>query len=154
MIMSRGGCGGCLSGLALLAAGAALFVSWTAYRRTGGDLDQLLGRGGKPLAEAQKTLDTGSWEAGRQAYLAQAKVRLLAQRAEIAANRNLDQARREVEDIRSQLNRAFKGAGAEARARWGTLDDDLARLEAQLREGSAKAVSSLDEALAKLRGEK
>ena len=69
----------------------------------------------------------------------------------MAADRNLDQVRRDVADIRARLERSFANAGAVTKDRWRGLDGDLDRLETQLKDGGSKALSTLDSALEKIR---
>lgn len=134
--------------LALLVAIVALILSWAAYRRSGGDLkevwrDATRGAAGFRIGE----------DADQQADLERARDRLLGHRAEVAADRNLDQVRRDVAEIRARLERSFGSAGAVTRDRWRGLDGDLDRLETQLKEGSSKALATLDSALEKIRRE-
>ena len=129
--------------LALLVALAALLLAWGAYKRTGGELRDLWGdvrSEGRPAAEAD-------WRAD----LAAARDRLLSHRPEVAGERNLQQVREDVAEIRADLERTYRNADAEAREQWREVDSDLERLQAQLKDGSSKAVDSLDAALAKLR---
>lgn len=140
--------------LALIVAIAALVLAWSAYRRTGGTLDELW----KGVAEDAERSVRGAAEEGsgaveRQADLARAKAKLLGRRAEVEADRNLEQVRRDVAEIRESLERAYENAGAGARERWQGLDAELEKLEIRLKEGGSKAVDSLDSAVEKIRGE-
>jgi hypothetical protein len=141
---SNGG-GGCIAWLALLLSIAALFLSWKAYERTGGDLRQVLAT---DLGEAE---GAAAEEQEEGAGLAEARARLLARRAEVAARENLRQVQDEVAEVRADLRRTFAEAGAEARQSWREVDADLQRLETQLREGSAKAIETLDGAVERMR---
>jgi hypothetical protein len=139
--------GGGVAWLALLVALAALFLSWKAYQRTGGDLDDILhaplGEVGE-MGEAEETVD-------RETDLAEARARLLQRRAEVAAERNLRQIQEDVAEMRQGLERSFRDAGEEARRGWRDVDAELERLEAQLREGGARAVETLDSAVERMR---
>ncbi|HSN85354.1 MAG TPA: hypothetical protein VL025_01290, partial [Thermoanaerobaculia bacterium] len=78
--------GGCVAWLALAVAIAALVLAWSAYKRTGGDLDGVL----KSVTEdAERSVRgaaaDGSGAVERQADLAEARVRLLGRRAEVEA---------------------------------------------------------------------
>jgi len=146
--------GGCLARLALVVAILALILAWVAYRRTGGEIGGLF----KDLTESataqvRGTVEEGSGAAGRQADLARARVRLLGRKAEVETDRNLQQVRDDVARVREDLERAYEGAGAEAKRHWRDLDGELGKLEGQLREGSAKAKGTLDGVIEKLRGE-
>lgn len=132
--------------LALLVAIVALIFSWAAYRRSGGELKQVWSDATRGAADFRIGDD-----ADQQADLAKAQAKLLGHRAEVAADRNLDQVRRDVADIRAGLERSFANAGAVTKDRWRGLDDDLGRLEAQLKEGGSKALATLDSALEKIR---
>ena len=140
-----GGGGGCVAWLALLVALAALFVGWSAWRRMGGTLGQ--------LTEKAKTFD-GSFTVGDADWkgaLDKARERLQGHRPEIEGQRNLEQVRRDVAEIRESLERAFHGTRSEVKEKWRDLDGDLQRLDAQLREGGAKARSTVDEILEKMK---
>lgn len=143
--MARGSSGRGLAALALVVALAALFVAWSAYKRTGGSLDQLVrmraGVPGEPAAGA----------AGWRGDLERARERLLRRRSDVEEERNLEQVRREVAEIRQSLERSFAGAGEQARQRWRAMDAELERLEAQLDAGGSRAKETLDSLLARMR---
>ena len=133
------GGGGCASWLALVVSLAALFLSWSAYRRTGGTFDL--------VTQGVRDLDRGSdWRSA----LDKARERLQQHRPEVQDDRNLEQVRQDVEKIRESLARAFNNAG-EAKEKWRDLDANLERLEAQLREGGSKALATLDETVEKMK---
>jgi len=132
--------------LALLVAIVALIFSWAAYRRSGGDLKEVWSDATRGAADFRIGDD-----ADQQADLARARDRLLGHRPEVAADRNLDQVRRDVADIRAKLERSFANAGAVTKDRWRGLDGDLDRLETQLKDGGSKALATLDSALEKIR---
>jgi len=138
--------GGCVGWLALLLAILALLVAWAAYKRTGGEIGTVLKDAGIP-AHGSAGDDLAEWRAD----LIQARDRLLERRPEVASERNLDQARRDVEEVRSSLERGYRKGGSGVKEQWRDLDSSLERLQAQLKEGGAKALATLDEALAKLR---
>ncbi len=138
--------GGCVGWLALLLAILALLVAWAAYKRTGGEIGTVLKDAGIP-AHGGAGDDLAEWRAD----LIQARDRLLERRPEVASERNLDQVQRDVEDVRASLERAYRKTGSGAKEQWQDLDADLQRLQGQLKEGGAKALATLDEALAKLR---
>ena len=140
--------------LALIFAILALLVAWTAYRRAGGGLGTFWGDlTGLKEGEVRVNTDSGSDALERQSELVQARTRLLARRAEVAGERNLEQVRQEVAEIRAGLERSYSNASAGAKERWEDLDADLERLQGQLREGGSKALDTLDSALAKIRDE-
>jgi hypothetical protein len=134
-----GGAG--IAWLALIVALLALYVAWSAYRRTGGDLDGLvrLDRG-----EAGMSAD---WRAS----LERARKRLLERRPDVEGEQNLEQVRRDVAEIRESLEKTYRNAGEGAREKWRTLDGELERLEGQLRNGSSRAKETLDSLLDKMR---
>ncbi|HKI05341.1 MAG TPA: hypothetical protein VKK31_25400 [Thermoanaerobaculia bacterium] len=136
--------GGGAGRLALIVAVVALLVAWVAYRRAGGEVGTFW---------EDLTRGAGNHSVERQSDLAQARARLLGRRAEVAGERNLQQVRQEVEEIRASLERSYGNASAGAKERWRDLDGDLARLQSQLREGGSKALDSLDSALAKIQTE-
>ena len=139
--------------LALLVAIVALVLSWAAYRRTGGELKDVM----KDVTRGVPAFHLGSLGNGgpagldRQADLAQAEGRLLQHRAEVAGDRNLAQVERDVAEVRRRLERSYRNASEVAQGRWRGLDSELNRLEAQLRQGGSKALASLDAAVSKIR---
>ena len=144
--------GGGAGRLALIVAILALLVAWVAYRRGGGEIGTLwddLTRGAGRRVNV--SLEDGSNAVERQSELARAQARLLGRRAEVAGERNLQQVRRDVEEVRASLERSYRNASAGAKDRWRDLDRDLEHLQAQLREGSSKALDTLDSSLAKIK---
>ena len=146
--------GGGAGRLALILSILALLVAWAAYRRAGGEIGTLWGDlTGLKGGGVRVSLDKGSDAVERQSELAQAQTRLLARRAEVAGERNLEQVRQEVTEIRASLERSYRNASAGAKEHWEDLDADLERLQGQLRQGGSKALDTLDSALAKIRDE-
>lgn len=144
--------------LALLVAILALILSWAAYRRSGGQLKDVLTDATRGTDLHVGSIgDTGSEGPAaaldRQADLLKAQAKLLQHRAEVAGDRNLAEVERDVAEIRRTLERSYQGSGAAAKGRWEGLDAELDRLEAQLRQGGSKALASLDAAVSKLRDE-
>lgn len=139
----KSGGGGGVAWLALLVALAALFLSWKAYQRSGGRLaDDLAFRSPDVSVE-------GDW----RDELARARERLLERRDEIESEEDLAGVQRDVARIRESLERSFESGGAEAREGWRDLDADLERLQAQLKEGSSRALETLDSAVEKMKPE-
>lgn len=133
--------GGGPAWLALIVALAALWIAWSAYRRTGGTFDTLVAN---PIAAAREEtppaeVDGGDW---REA-LASARERLLSRRDEVREDKDLEAVQRDIAEIRATLERTWRGAG-EAKEKWEDLDGDLERLQRQVRDGSEKAQETLD----------
>ncbi len=141
------------SRLALILAILALAVAWAAYRREGGELktlwqDLTRGAGGERVR-----VTGGSADEDLRTWLRNAQAKLERRRGEVAGERNLDDVRRDVAEIREKLESAYREGGSGARERWRELDGDLERLQGQLKEGGSKALAALDSALAKIRRE-
>lgn len=143
--MARESSGRGLAALALIVALAALFVAWSAYKRTGGDLDQLI------RMKAEGSGETAAGEASWQDDLARARERLLRRRSDVEEGRDLDQVRREVAEIRGNLESAFDNAGEQAREKWRVMDAELERLQGELGERGSRAKETLDSLLDKMR---
>ena len=139
--------------LALLVAIVALVFSWAAYRRSGGQLKEIWSDATRGAASFRvgNPVDDGAAALGRQADLARAEGRLLGHRAEVAGDRNLSQVEREVAEVRRSLERSYRNAGAATQEKWQGVDAELNRLEAQLKQGGASALATLDSAVAKIR---
>jgi septal ring factor EnvC (AmiA/AmiB activator) len=142
-----GGCG--TAGLALLIALLALWIAWSAYRRTGGSLDTLVAN---PLHAAPASTPPAEAEGGGdwRAALDRARERLLSRRDEVQEDRDLEAVQRDIADIRAKLKRAWHGAG-EAQEKWRDLDAELERLQGQVREKSDKAKETLDGLVRKMK---
>ena len=148
-----------LAWLALLVAVAALWLAWTAYRRTGGDtawLREPLTVGGAGDAGREERREGTAGDAGERrgvaAELARAREELSGWRAEIEAKRgDWREAVDDIERVRRDLADAYAGASGEAREQWRQLDGDLDRLQDQAREGSAEAGATLERLLDRLR---
>lgn len=134
----RSGGGGGVAWLALLVSLAALFLSWKAYERTGGELGELRVSG---------TESGSDWGAD----LDRARERLLERRGDVESEEDLEGVRRDVAEIRENLERLSEDAGSGARERWRSLDAELERLEKQLRQGSSRAVGTMDSAIEKMK---
>ncbi|HEV2856261.1 MAG TPA: hypothetical protein VHC97_25955 [Thermoanaerobaculia bacterium] len=144
--------GGGAGRLALILSILALVLAWAAFRRTGGELGTLWNDVTRGVGDRVRvTAGDGSNAVERQAELARAQTRLLGRRAEVAAERNLEQVRRDVAEIRADLERSYRNASSGAKERWQGLDADLERLQGQLKDGGSKALDTLDSALAKIR---
>ena len=142
--------GGGVARLALLVAIVALAVAWAAYRRQGGELRTLWGdlTGG---AGEQATVTAGKGNEDIRSWLTRAQARLERRRTDVAGERNLEEVRKDVADLRAKLERAYRNSSVAAKERWRDLDGDLERLEGQLKEGGSKALTTLDAALEKIR---
>ena len=145
--------GGCLGKLALVLALLALALAWMAYKRTGGSLDTLLQ---SPWGDVRGALGPGEEEAAGDEdrgfdLIAEARARLQGRRGEVAAERNLEEVRADIEKTREDLRRTYEGASASTRERWRQVDQDLERLETQVRQGSRQAVETLDSAVERLK---
>jgi hypothetical protein len=142
--MARSGGGGGVAWLALLVSIAALWLSWQAYQRTGGELSWLDHKVevGEPSSPSSST-----WKED----LARARERLLGHRDDVKSERNLSQVQEEVESIRRNLSKKLDGAGEVPRQDWRGVDGDLRRLEAELKAQSDKALATLDDTIARMK---
>ncbi len=139
--------GGGAGRVALILALLALLLAWSAYRRQGGEVKTLWrdltgGAGGRVQVTGDEDLRT---------LLSNARARLEERRAEVAAARNLQDIRDEVAEIRDKLAEAYREGSTDTRERLRTLDGELERLQGQLREGGAKALTAFDSALERIR---
>jgi ElaB/YqjD/DUF883 family membrane-anchored ribosome-binding protein len=142
----KGGGGG-PAWLALIVALAALWIAWSAYKRTAGTLDHLLTLPAPDRSARTVETDRGGW---REA-LEGARERLVQRRDDVDQDRNRDQVQREIADIRATLERAYQDAGEGASDTWRDLDAQLKRLGDQVREGSETARGTMEDLLAKMK---
>ncbi|MFL6199916.1 MAG: hypothetical protein ACJ76J_12110 [Thermoanaerobaculia bacterium] len=127
----KSGGGGGIAWLALLVSLAALFLSWKAYERTGGriqDLDSEVAVGEPAPADWREEL-------------ARARERL--------RRENLEP--EDVARMRESLARSFRDANEDVRRGWRELDSDLERLQGELRQKSSRAKETLDSAVEKMK---
>src|SRR6185436_5990546 len=108
----KSGGGGGPAWLALLVALVALWIAWSAYRRTGGSFDTLVANpiAAKPASAPPAEAAGGDWRAA----LDRARERLLSRRDEVQQDRDLDAVQRDIAEIRAGLERAYHGAGDKA----------------------------------------
>ena len=144
---AKKGGGGGPAWLALIVALAALWIAWSAYKRTGGTLDDLLTLPAPDQSARTIEADRGGW---REA-LEGARERLLDQRDDVGQDRNREQVQREIAEIRATLERAYRDAGEGASDTWRDLDAQLERLGDQVREGSETAKGTMEDLLAKMK---
>jgi len=128
---NRSGGGRGIAWLALLVSLAALFLSWKAYERTGGRLEDL---------DAEVSVGEPAPADWRE-ELARARERLT----------KGDLEPEEVARMRETLSCSFRDANEDVRRGWRELDADLERLQGQLRQGSSKAKATLDSAVEKMK---
>ena len=128
---NRNGGGRGIAWLALLVSLAALFLSWKAYERTGGRLEDL------DTEVSVGEPEPASW----REELTRARERLT----------KGDLEPEEVARMRESLARSFRDANEDVRRGWRELDSDLERLQGQLREGSSRAKETLDSAVEKMK---
>ena len=62
-------------------------------------------------------------------------------------------AQEDIARIRRDFQQSFANARENTQEAWGTVDEDLARIEEQLRQGSAEALSALDMLISNLEQE-
>jgi hypothetical protein len=119
--------------LAFLIALVALVLSWTAYRRSGGEMATIA----KDVVRSAGPADA----------------RASAPEPAAADDRNLEQVRRQVAELRASLERAYGNATGRSREQWKGIDGDLGRVEAELKAKSEKGLAELEATLDKLRRE-
>jgi short-subunit dehydrogenase involved in D-alanine esterification of teichoic acids len=123
--------------IALLVSLAAIGVAWLAYNRTGVNL----------TGDIQTSLEENTREFRAETRLAlakaEARARLLALRADLAARRNWDQAAQEVSEIRGNLNEAYRNAEMETSEEFRGMDTNLEGLERNIRNESAESLEGL-----------
>ncbi|MBD3388818.1 MAG: hypothetical protein GF416_07100 [Candidatus Altiarchaeales archaeon] len=137
---------------AVLLSALSLFMSTvTFFEITGVDETTV-----KELKDVRKKTREDVMEANQEIRediaLTQARIRLMALRAEVAAEGSYDETVDEVESIRRSLNRAYANAAEESYEAYLEVDSDLETLENQLREGSAESVNSLENSIGTIEG--
>src|SRR6185295_121489 len=150
MAEARGGGGA--AKLALLVAILALAVAWAAYRREGGELRTIWSDLTRSTSERAQVAADSDGEDFR-AWLKRAQERLQSRRGDVEKERNLQEVRKDVTEIRENLQRRYRDASAESKERWRSMDSDLARLQTEVEEKSSKMLEELDATLEKMKRE-
>ncbi len=129
--------------IALVVSVIALILAWSAYNRSGLDLE----------TQAEITIENDIAELERATALAEARIRLTALRAAVAAEDFSDEIADEVNQIQEDLRTAYEDTEGEIYEDWQEMDSDLEELEYQIRSGSADALDTLDDTIAGLKGD-
>ncbi|MEA3450135.1 MAG: hypothetical protein U9Q85_04160 [Patescibacteria group bacterium] len=129
--------------LVVIIAVIALFLAWTAYNRSGIDLEVKL----------ERQIDEMRQETRINIARLEAKTRLFALRAKIATSENYQELSGEAVEIRHDLEKAYEGTIFVLRQDWLETKDAFDVLESNLRVDSAEAVHSLQNALQELEKE-
>lgn len=123
-----------LAWIALMLGAGALGLGWAAYNRSGEDLETQIDA---QLTEAKQDMQQ------RYSY-AEARLRLMAIRTELAAEQNYDQAVAETKEVRSDLAFTFSEAADASQSVWRPIDQGLERLISELEGGSQEALQQMD----------
>jgi DNA anti-recombination protein RmuC len=145
--------GGGVARLALLVAILALAIAWAAYRREGGEVRTLWSDLTRGTDERARVVATDSDGEDFRAWLKRARERLQSRRSDVEKERNLQEVRKDVADIRENLQRTYRDASAESKERWKSMDSNLQRLQTELEEKSSKMLEELDATLEKMKRE-
>ncbi len=125
----------------------ALILGWVAFNRSGSNLgDEIVQNSRENTVELRQ-----EWR--RDLASLEARARLLVLQAQLSANRNYSAASDEIQDIRNNLRSAYANASANAKNGWQQVDQSLESTENKLREGSADALDSLEQAIDRLQAE-
>jgi len=148
---------------ALLTGIVALVISVSAYNRSGQDIDDSVGesaeQSAQSIGELSEDVASGVVETAEEvgetaettAMRATAASRLAAIRAEVEAKQNWQKASQEVANIRSGIADAYRDeVEGEMVAEARELDQQLATIEAELRQESAEALESIGDLIERL----
>ncbi len=134
-----------VSWLALIIAVIALFFATAAFNRSGEDIQAVFQQ------ESRRTVREAQETAGQIEARARAEASLREIREDIETGTVGDQTTAQLEDVREDLENAYAEADSEVKAGWQDLDNNLSQLETQLRQNTASALATLEQALASLR---
>lgn len=129
--------------LALLVSVVSGVLAVSAYNRSGENLETVVSR----------QFDDMRQEAEIAAARAEARTRLLAIRAEVAAGQSSEETAREVAEVRQDLAEDLRDEPANIRQDWQQVDNNLQRLEQQIRNQSADALGTLESIIGDLERE-
>lgn len=123
--------------IALLTSIVALGVAIVAFNRSGTDLDEII----------EDSVQEGYVETRQELAEAEARMRLIALRTELAAEAGYAEAAEELAQIRANLDYAYENAEDEVQQEWQELDAALERAENNARLESAESVQDVQNAL-------
>jgi len=130
----------------------ALVLAWTAFNRTGQDLENLVAEqveeAYQATAEATrdgaKAVEAGAEELADDAALlsarAEARAELLAIEARVEAGETIDDVQADLDEIERDLGRAYTNAEREAMEEWNDVQAGFQDIENSLRTGTAEAL--------------
>lgn len=151
--------------LGLIVGGLALLISIVAYNRSGEDLDDtVVNRTAAVVDEAEDVTEQAREEiiearneisesAEQLRLRTEIGARIVAIQAQVTADNVTDETVTEIQDLRSDLRNAYADATGEMRTQVDQLDQDLERLETEVREDTAAALATIENLLARLRRE-
>ena len=140
--MQKGNINTVLLWVALIIAVVALGIGWMAYNRP--QAEPVMPQIEEQINNTQK--QTSQWLSDLEA-----RMRLMALRAEITAEESYQAASEEVSQIREDLAARYENASEEAQDRWEEIDNQLGQLVNNLEEESQDAVQSLEDVIQNLR---
>jgi hypothetical protein len=123
--------------IGLILALLAFFMSWIALNRTGTSLEQV-------AEESVQDLEVGTEVALAQA---QARTRLFALRAELAAAEAGEEAAQAVQAARQDIQGIYTEARLESREEWQEINQELEQAETQARSNTSQALQGIQNSL-------
>jgi DNA anti-recombination protein RmuC len=127
--------------IGLVIAIIALVIAWTAYNRSGADLE----------AEVQRNIDQAVTEMNLRLARFEAAAELATLEARQDLRQNYAQLEQEIAQTRQDLRVAYQNAQREASQEWQEIERDFMEVERNVREGTANALDSLRALIANLR---
>lgn len=133
-----------VSWVALIFAFIALVLAWAAFNRSGTDVGTVVNRGVNQAADEVQEVTN---EVQQEWDEFQIEARLIALRARIEARENLYEVQAELVDIRTDVQVMTANVSVETRQELQELDRELETLEGQVRDNSADALGTLENAI-------
>jgi hypothetical protein len=149
--------------IALLVAVLALPVAVAAYNRSGEDLDATIEKktavvvnGAQDATNqvadnAMQAKNNAAESADRLNARTDFQTRLMKVQNEINTNQVTDQTITEIQSLRSDFRGAYSDASGDAKTQVDQMDQDLAKLETQVRQDTAAALSNIESMLERLK---
>ncbi|PIR60995.1 MAG: hypothetical protein COU68_01770 [Candidatus Pacebacteria bacterium CG10_big_fil_rev_8_21_14_0_10_45_6] len=115
----------------------ALALAWSAYNRSGVDLEQQLG-------EQYQTFEE---RAVYQMQVLEAKAKIATLRARIVAGATYEEVEEDMAELNVEIEQAYVNAKFETQQKWTEMNQELQDLETALRDNTADAINALDRVL-------
>lgn len=138
---------------------AALILAWTAFNRTGEDLENMVAREveevyqnsaesvNQTAADAEQSVEEAQDDAVLLAARAEARAEMLAIEARVKAGESLDAVQADIQAVEDNLEQAYIDAEAEASAEWRDIQARFNNIQTGIRNGTADTLEFIGDSI-------